>query len=186
MSDGASTEGSDATSPGRHDTGAGPDGSGLLAGYSPHEHRPLGSYALMATIFGSAFVGSLVAAERSGRRLPNSVATRDILLAGVATHKLSRLISKDKITAFIRAPFSRYQQSTGHGEVAEEPRGSGIRMSVGELLSCPYCLSQWVAGGFTVGLVAAPRPTRLVAAMYVAETVADFLQLAYLAAEKRA
>jgi hypothetical protein len=43
-----------------------------------------------------------------------------------------------------------------------------------------------VAAAFSVGLVAAPRPTRLVAAMYAAETVSDFLQLAYRAAEERA
>lgn len=140
----------------------------------------------MTTVFGTAFVGSLVAAERSGRRIPERIGLGDILLAGVATHKLSRLISKDKITGFIRAPFVRYQEPTGQGEVSEEVRGTGLRMSVGELVNCPYCLSQWVAGAFTVGLVAAPRPTRLVAAMYVAETVADFLQLAYHAAEERA
>jgi hypothetical protein len=140
----------------------------------------------MTTVFGAAFVGSLVAAERSGRKLPEAIGTRDVILAGVATHKVSRLISKDKITSFIRAPFVRYQEPTGQGEVSEEVRGTGLRKSLGELLNCPYCLGQWVAGAFAVGLVAAPRPTRLVAAMYTAETLADFLQLAYVAAEERA
>lgn len=163
-----------------------PTGAGLLAGYSPHEHRPLPSYAVMTAIFGAAFAGSLVAAERSGRRLPDSIGARDVVLAGLATHKVSRLISKDKITSFLRAPFVRYEEPTGQGEVSEEVRGAGLRMSLGELLVCPYCLGQWVAGAFAVGLVAAPRPTRLVAAMYSAETIADFLQLAYVAAEERA
>jgi hypothetical protein len=170
-------------------TQAGPrrsDGSGLLAAYSPHEHRPLGSYAVMTAVFGIAFVGSLVATERSGRRLPERIDTRDVVLTGMATHKISRLISKDKITSFLRAPFVRYQEPTGQGEVSEEVRGTGLRMSMGELINCPYCLGQWVAGAFAVGLVAAPRPTRLVAAMYASETLADFLQLAYVAAEERA
>jgi hypothetical protein len=162
------------------------DGTRLLADYSPHEHRPLGSYALMTAIFGATFVGSLAAAERSGRRLPESISTRDVVLVGLATHKISRLISKDKITSFVRAPFVRYQEPAGRGEVSEEVRGTGLRMSLGELLNCPYCLGQWIVGALAVGLVAAPRPTRLVAAMYSAETVADFLQLAYAAAEERA
>jgi hypothetical protein len=162
------------------------DGSSVVEAYSPHEHRPLGSYAAMTTLFGTAFVGALLALERSGRRLPDRLEGRDVVLAGIATHKVSRLISKDKITSFIRAPFVRYQESSGQGEVSEAARGTGLRMSLGELLNCPYCLGQWVAGVFAVGLVAAPRPTRFVAAMYTSETIADFLQLAYAAAEERA
>jgi hypothetical protein len=162
------------------------DGHGLFSGYSPHEHRPLKPYAVMTSAFAAAFAGGLLASERSGRPLPDHVGTRDLLLAGVATHKVSRLIAKDRVTSFLRAPFTRYQEPAGPGEVSEEARGDGLRQAVGELLGCPYCLGQWVAAAFSIGLVAAPRPTRLVAAMYAAETVADFLQLAYLAAEKRA
>ena len=68
----------------------------------------------------------------------------------------------------------------------EAARGTGARFAIGELLVCPYCLAQWVASSFAVGLVAVPRTTRLVAGIYVAETVSDFLQLAYKAAEDRA
>ena len=157
----------------------------LAAGYSSGD-EPLREYALMSAAFAAAFAGALVAAERSGRTLPERVSAGDVLLTGVATHKLSRLISKDRVASFVRAPFTRFQESTGQGEVAEEPRGRGLRKAVGELLICPYCLGQWVAGGFAAGLVVAPRPTRLVASMYAAKTVSDFLQLAYLAAEKRA
>lgn len=179
MTDGPSTE--------RSALGQGSsNSSGLFAGYSPHEHRPLAPYAFMTALFGSAFTGALVAAERSGRGLPERFRTRDVLLAGVATHKLSRQLSKDKVTSFIRAPFVRYEEPAGQGEVSEEARGDGLQKAVGELLNCPYCLGQWIAAAFCVGLVAAPRPTRLVASMYAAETVSDFLQLAYLAAEKRA
>jgi hypothetical protein len=42
-----------------------------------------------------------------------------------------------------------------------------------------------VAGGFTVGIVAAPRVTRLLAGMFTMVAAADFLHLAYKAAEKR-
>ena len=40
----------------------------------------------------------------------------------------------------------------------------GLRHSIGELITCPFCLDVWIAAGFTIGLVFAPRLTRLVAA----------------------
>jgi hypothetical protein len=150
------------------------------------QHRPLGSYAVLTGAFGAALGGALLAARRSGRPVPERLSAQDVLLAGVATHKLSRLIAKDKVTSFLRAPFTRFQESAGHGEIEEEARGQGLRLATGELLICPYCLAQWVAAGFTVGYVHAPRLTRLLAGMWTAHAVADFVQLAYSSAEKRA
>jgi hypothetical protein len=150
------------------------------------QYRPLGGYAVLSGAFGAALGGALLAARASGRPLPERPSAQDVLLAGVATHKLSRLIAKDKVTSFLRAPFTRFQESAGYGEIEEEARGHGLRLATGELLTCPYCLAQWVAAGFTVGYVYAPRLTRLLAGMWTAHAVADFVQLAYSSAEKRA
>jgi hypothetical protein len=159
------------------------DGSGPFGGYS-HEHRPLAGYSTLTAIFGGAFAVGLAAAYRKrGNELPGRLGPWDVITAGAATHKLSRLIAKDKVTSFMRAPFVRYKESSGHGEVSEEPRGTGLRLATGELLVCPYCLSQWIAGTFAVGYVGAPQLTRLIAFLYTAETVADFMQLGYKAAE---
>jgi hypothetical protein len=156
-------------------------------GYAPPEaHRPLGAYALLASAFAAAFAGSLAAARRAGHPLPREIAAGDVVLAGIATHKLSRLIARDKVTSFLRAPFTRFQETAGHAEVEEAPRAErGLRLAIGELVVCPYCLAQWIAGAFTVGLVAAPRLTRLLAAMWTAHALADAAQLAYGAAERR-
>jgi hypothetical protein len=110
---------------------------------------------------------------------------QDVLMAGVATHKVSRLIAKDRVTSFLRAPFTRFQDRAGHGELDEQARGRGLRLAAGELLICPYCLGQWVSGAFAVGFVHAPRLTRLLAAMWTIHAIADGLQLAYVAAEER-
>lgn len=155
-------------------------------GYSPEEDRPLAPYSLLTGIFAAGFTGGLAAAYRHRGGWPERVEPLDIVTVGIATHKLSRLITKDKVTSFLRAPFVRYEEPAGHGEVSEQPRGEGLRYVTGELLVCPYCVSQWVVGAFGVGLVAAPRFTRLIASIYTAEAAADFLQLAYLAAEERA
>jgi len=154
--------------------------------HPPGETRPLASYAAMTSAFGAAVAGATLANRRSGRALPERIPLGDLLLIGVATHKLSRLIARDKVTSFLRAPFTRFQEPAGHGEVEEQPRGGGLRLAVGELLVCPYCLAQWVAAGLVAGYVAAPRQTRIVSAVYTAETISDFLQAGYRAAVDRA
>jgi hypothetical protein len=160
-------------------------GNGAYAGYAPGgEEPPLGGYAATSAAFNALFAALLATAARSDR-LPERVEPRDVLLLGVASHKLSRLVTKDKITAFARAPFTRYQRPGGPGEVEERARGRGLRRVIGELLVCPYCLSVWTSAGLHLGLVYAPRGTRVVASAFSALTIADFLHLAYKAAERR-
>ena len=134
--------------------------------------------------FFAAFGGALVAARMSGKELDRP-GLPDVALGALATQKVSRLISKDKVTSFIRAPFTRYEHKAGHGELEEEPRGDGLRYATGELLICPYCVSRWVSGALAVGWVAAPKTTRLLSAMWAAQAVADGLQLAYSAGETK-
>ena len=160
---------------------------GPYGGYAqPEERPPFGSYATLALLFNAAYAGSLVAAKRAGRELPEQVSPGDVLLIGAASHKLSRLLAKEKVTTFVRAPFTEYQGKTGPGEVAESARAPrGFRRAVGELLTCPFCLGLWSSGGFHAGLVWAPRPTRLLASTFTAFAISDFLQIAYKAAESK-
>lgn len=147
--------------------------------YSKEEHRPLRAYATISTTYAALVTGLFVGGRAAGLRVPDRIPPGDLLLIGVATHKVSRIIAKDKITSFLRAPFTRFQGAAGHGELEEEPRGEGFQMALGELALCPYCLASWVATGFAAGYVASPRTTRLVAATFAAETISDFLQMAY-------
>jgi hypothetical protein len=59
----------------------------------------------------------------------------DIVLLGVATHKVSRLLAKDWVTAPIRARFTEYQGEAGVGEVIESPRGQGMQQAMGTLIT---------------------------------------------------
>jgi Protein of unknown function (DUF1360) len=155
-------------------------GTGPIEGYAPPQDRPpLGSYALMSAAFMAGCAGFFLAARRNRLQLPEQVGTKDIVLIGAATHKLARLIAKDKVTSFLRAPFRRYQEKAGPAEVDEETRGEGFQAAVGELLGCPYCLGMWISAAMTGGLVVAPRETRIAASTLTALTVADFLQLGY-------
>ncbi len=155
--------------------------------YAPeHEYRPLAAYGVFTAAFGTTFGVSMLAAYRHAGGFPERIGAGDIALMGLATHKVTRLLAKDRVTSFLRAPFTEYQDRAGHGELDEKARGRGMQLAAGELLICPYCLAQWVVGTFAVGMVAAPRLTRLLAAMWTAEAISDFAQLAYHAAEERA
>ena len=140
------------------------------------EHRPLAAYGLLTAAFG-ALLGGGAAALRE--RLPERPQATDVALAGVATYKISRLLAKDRVTSVLRAPFTRYEGESGPSEVSESPRGRGLRLALGELLVCPYCVGQWVAGGFALGQLAAPRTTRFVAGTFAAYALADALQMAH-------
>jgi hypothetical protein len=161
------------------------EASDAFQGYAtPEERPPFRTYATMAAIFNAGFAGALIAARRRGR-LPARISSQDVILIGTASHKLSRLVAKDKITTFLRAPFTEYQGRGGPAEVEERARGEGVRRALGELLVCPYCLGLWSSGAFHAGLLFAPRATRVAASTLTALTLSDFLQIAYKAAEDR-
>jgi hypothetical protein len=152
-------------------------------GYSPDEPRPLRGYAALLTTFSTAAGASGLAIRHRGVA-PERVAMGDLLLLGVATHKLSRLITRDAVLSPLRAPFTRYLGPAGDGEVREEPRGHGSRHAIGELMTCPFCLGAWIATGLTVGLALAPGATRLVTTAATALAISDALQFAYAALER--
>lgn len=157
-----------------------------MRGYAPPSERPpLVSYLVAIATFNGLFAAGLLAARRAGRELPERIGVADLLTIGVASHKLSRLIAKDKMTAPLRAPFTEYEEDGGPGEVEERARGEGPRKAVGEMLVCPYCLGLWVVSTLSIGLLFAPRLTRFVAAVFSALTISDFLQIAYKAAEEK-
>lgn len=147
--------------------------------------RPIRGYlVLLGTYFTMVLTFGLIVRRR--RRLPTRPAAADLALVAVATHKVSRMLAKDSVLAAVRMPFTRFEEPAGLGEVNESVRGQGVRHAVGELLTCPFCLAQWVATSFTFGMLMAPRATRQVASVFCAVTASDYLQLAYCVAEKKA
>jgi hypothetical protein len=138
-----------------------------------------------AALTGTYAAGLSLFLCRWRKDLPTETNALDVALVGLATHKATRLIAKDKITTVFRAPFTEYQGPGGPSEVEESPRGSGLRHAIGELIICPYCLGQWVATAFAGGLVAAPRQTRFLAAVMSALAISDFLQIAYKVGEEQ-
>jgi hypothetical protein len=133
--------------------------------------------------FLTGFGSMLIRAGRSGK-LPKRIGARDIVLLGVATHRLTRILTRERVTAAIRFPFTKYEGTAGAGEVREHARGHGLQRAVGSLLTCQFCAGPWTAAALTTALVARPRETRAVASMLTIVTISDFLHQAYASARR--
>jgi hypothetical protein len=155
--------------------------------YSPDKDVALGGHAVLVGLFNGSVAAVALAQRRSGRRLPERIPAGDLLLMSIGTYKLSRLIAKDRIMSFMRAPFTRLQgESDRPGEVSEEPRGEGLQHAIGELVVCPYCLGQWVGTGMLATYLCDPRLARTVAAAFTIVAGSDLLQETWVAVDKRA
>jgi hypothetical protein len=157
----------------------------IFEGYGGRKQR-LYSYATLIAVFNLIFAVFLLVAKRTGRYIPERVDVRDIALLGVATHKLSLTGAQDAVTSPLRAPFTELQEKESPKSVQERPRGEGLRRSIGELVTCQFCLGMWAAAFFTYGLVLAPRVTRLFATVLTVLTISDHLHQTYKALTKRA
>jgi hypothetical protein len=153
----------------------------------PGEQRPLAGYAALLATYGGGLAAVAALVRLTGRELPDRIDLHDLGTIAVATHKISRLLTKDAVTSPLRAPLTSFEGPAGSGEVNEKVRHrGGFRHAAGEMLTCPFCTAVWTATGLTAGMVIAPRLTRLVAAGATAVAGADFLHLAYDIVKQRA
>lgn len=151
-----------------------------VAAYQSQDDVDLPGLASSLTVFAATAVTVGAGLRAGGHQLPERYSAHDLVVGGVAVHKLSRLVTKASVTSPLRAPFTEFEGPSAPGEHRESPRGEhGVRHTVGELLTCPFCLGVWAAGAYVTGLVAAPRPTRAWAAVLATTAVSDFLQHAY-------
>ena len=147
--------------------------------YDEQGEVPLPGYAGSLAAFALAVASVAVAGRATGRGLPERYDLSDIALGALATHKFTRLISKGSVTSPIRAPFTEFEAPAGSAELNEQARGGRVRHTIGELLTCPFCLGQWVGTGYVAGLGLAPRSTRAWAAVFAVTGVSDILQQVY-------
>ncbi len=150
---------------------------GLLAGYSKTP-KPLGGYAALVAVFTVGLAAAFAAAKESEEELPK-LRWSDLLLFGIATHKLSRVATKDLVTSPFRAPFVKFKKFAGAGEVEEEARGEGLQEAVGDLITCPYCIAPWIASAMVFAAARAPRATRVIGGIFTIAAGSDFLNRLY-------
>lgn len=146
--------------------------------YDGRDEVNLSGYADSLAVFAVSIAGLLALAH--DRELPDHYSVKDLTLGGIATHKLTRLLSRASVTSPLRAPFTQFEGPAGSGEHIEKPRdGHGLRHTVGELVTCPFCLGVWIGTAYIAGVALAPRPTRTVAAVLTVVVGSDTLQHAY-------
>jgi hypothetical protein len=153
--------------------------------YRAGHERPLAGYMTLMSIYGGGVVAGTLAARRMGKQPPRGLSVWDVTQLSIATHRISRTVAKDPVTSPVRAPFTRYEGVSAAAELDEQVRGRGLRHSLGELVSCPMCLAQWVATALCGGMVFAPRATRLVASTFTCVAGSDFLQYLYAALQQK-
>jgi hypothetical protein len=134
----------------------------------------------------TAGVGGMIAlGRRRGARLPERFPLADLALLTIGTYRASRLVAKDSVTAFARAPFTKYEEPAGEGEVNERVIGTGLRHAVGEMVSCPFCIAVWLASSGAFGLIVFPRTTRVVCSVLTAVAGSDLLQFGHAALQRQ-
>jgi hypothetical protein len=140
--------------------------------------RPLKGHAGLLVSYAALSGVLTVVLRRKGLRT-KAWGPMDLVLYGLATEHLSRVITKDSVTSILRTPFARFKEPAGEGEVNEEVIGEGARHAIGELLTCPFCMAQWVATGLIAGGAIAPGLTTAVVSVSAAARASDYLDLLY-------
>lgn len=145
---------------------------------SPREPHRVAGYLAAMSVYASGVAATALLGRRRGRSLPDSYAVQDLVVGALAAHKFARILTKDGITTPLRAPFTEYEGDIGSAEVAESPR-EDLRHSLGELMTCPFCMTPWVATAYVAGLALHPGLARAWAATFAVVGGSDFLQHLY-------
>jgi hypothetical protein len=134
------------------------------------------TYVTLISLFFSLFAAFIMRERRSRKTF--DLRPLDLVMLGVATFRLGRLIAYDRVTETLRLPFAETKpDSSGAGDTVV-PRGRGVRRAVGELLTCPICAGTWIGAALVYGLDIAPRPTRAFMAIMSAAGLAELLNAA--------
>jgi hypothetical protein len=131
---------------------------------------PYPEYAGLTFAFAGVLGGFLFLARR---HVPERIGFGDLVRIGLASYKVGRLVAKDEVTSWVRAPVTRDEEAT-------EPKPQGLERAIGELVTCPYCIGLWIAAGFSCALVVLPRQTRFATTIFGAQAVADFLNAGFV------
>jgi hypothetical protein len=161
-----------------HDEPAAPPATSANHELAATEEHPQASRGLLIGLYLLVLAAASALVRSRGRHLPRPAPT-DVVLFGLSVFRLSRLVTKDKVLQPLREPFVEESTPGADGEVNSQPTGTGLRRAVGELLTCPFCASIWLATGLATGFALVPRAARLVWATLASVALSDAAQHAY-------
>jgi hypothetical protein len=125
------------------------------------QKQPQIPYTIITVVYMALFTLLASLVRRSTKTVEKPTGS-EIFLIGLATYRLSRIISHDRVTQYLRMPFVETGKGTEQVEgTQEEPKGEGLQRAIGELVTCTYCSSVW-AGTFNSAIYYLfPRTGRL-------------------------
>ena len=120
------------------------------------------------------FVGSFLAATAlaSGRR-PALPTPTELVMLGLASHRIGRMLAFERVGEPFRAPFTTTVPDDSGTDETVVARGRGVRWVVGELVSCPTCVATWASLILAIGQRFLPAPTRVLVGILAAAGVAE-------------
>ena len=133
------------------------------------EERPLPHYAALTAAFWTVFAAFLLA---NRDRIPERIPFGDVVRVALSSYKISRVVAKEEVTAFVRAPVTEDPD-------AQKPKREGVARVLGEMVTCPYCIGLWIASTLSYGLVVFPRETRFATTIFGSYALADFLHAGF-------
>lgn len=93
----------------------------------------------------------------------------ELVIDALAVHRLTRMVIEDRV------PFGWIRSSIVRRAYARQGNNLSAQPYVAELLSCPWCVSIWVAFGVAVARRGAPRVWRPLAQVLAASSVTGLL-----------
>jgi hypothetical protein len=146
--------------------------AGSARGMSEFADKPTSARYYVALSAGwTALLGAILLAGRDRDEEP--VAPGEALPLGVATFALAKLVTKEKVDAWVREPFVEVTED------GRRPKGEGLRYVMGELLTCTRCTGMWSALGLVGLRVLRPRESRIVTTVLTATAVNDAAQAGF-------
>ncbi|HEX8917648.1 MAG TPA: DUF1360 domain-containing protein [Chloroflexota bacterium] len=130
------------------------------------QQKPYAYYALLIALYNAAF-GGFTLLYRGKKNTLDRVTGLDLLMLGLSTLRLSKLVSQDEITSVVREPFVKEEGAS------REPQGDGMRWAIGKLVLCPTCTGTWIAAFLTYGLHLFPLYTRPLLALASASGISQ-------------
>lgn len=130
---------------------------------------PYGQYALLIGVYNALYAAFLWLYRRNRSPL-EQVSALDLGLLSLATLRLSKAISEDEITSFLREPLA---STVTVGEQLPERR-RGFRYALGKLVLCPTCTGTWIAAFLGYALHLSPRNVRPFLTVMSASGVSQF------------
>ncbi len=134
------------------------------------------TYTSLSGIFMGLFALFTLTRGRKGNLV--EIKPFDLVQLGLASYRLGRLVSYDKVFEAYRAPFTRTVPDPSGEDMTVVPRGKGSRSAIGELIACPICAGTWVAAGLVYALNLFPNATRTFLAIMSSIGLAEFINAA--------